>query len=75
MDISVAGGGIEGKRSAMSLMGIPGPFSKPEIVKVVHTGPAAKAGLLAGDLVLKVDGLVVNDAQHLIQLIRASTDT
>lgn len=75
VDISVAGGGIEGKRSAMSLMGIPGPFSKPEIVKVVHTGPAAKAGLLAGDLVLKVDGLVVNDAQHLIQLIRASTDT
>jgi len=75
VDISVAGWDIESKGSAMSLMGIAGPYSKPEIVKVVQSGPAAKAGLLAGDLVLKVDHLVVNDAQHLIQLIRASTDT
>ena len=75
VDISFSGWDSEGKRSAMSLMGIAGPYSKPEIVKVVQTGPAAKAGLLAGDLVLKVDGLVVNDAQHLIQLIRSSTNT
>ena len=75
VDISFSGWDPDGKRSAMSLMGIAGPYSKPEIVKVVQTGPAAKAGLLAGDLVLKVDGMVVNDAQHLIQLIRSSTDT
>lgn len=75
VDISVSGWDIEGKRSAMSLIGITGPYAKPEIVKVVPTGPAAKAGLLAGDLVLKVDQVRVNDAQHLIQLIRASTHT
>ena len=74
VDISIAGL-ADGKRSAMSLIGITGPFSKPEIIKVLPDGPAAKAGLLAGDLVLRVDGLVINDAQHLIQLIRASTDT
>ena len=75
VDISVAGWDMEGKRSAMSQMGIAGPFSKPEIAKVLQTGPAAKGGVLAGDLVLKVDGVVVNDSQHLIQLIRSSTDT
>lgn len=74
VDFSVTGWVDDGKRSAMSQMGISGPFSKPEIVQVLKTGPAAAAGLLAGDLVLKVDGLWVNDSQHLIQLIRASTD-
>jgi len=74
VDISVAGWADDGRRSAMSHMGITGAFTKPEVIKVLQSGPAAKAGLLAGDLVLKVDGLVVNDAQQLIQLIRASTD-
>jgi regulator of sigma E protease len=74
VDISVAGWADDGRRSAMSQMGITGAFTKPEVIKVLQSGPAAKAGLLAGDLVLKVDGLVVNDAQQLIQLIRASTD-
>ena len=74
VDISVAGWADDGRQSAMSQMGITGAFTKPEVIKVLQSGPAAKAGLLAGDLVLKVDGLVVNDAQQLIQLIRASTD-
>jgi regulator of sigma E protease len=74
VDISVAGWADDGRRSAMSHMGITGAFTKPEVIKVLQSGPAAKAGLLPGDLVLKVDGLVVNDAQQLIQLIRASTD-
>jgi regulator of sigma E protease len=74
VDISVAGWADDGRRSAMSQMGITGAFTKPEVIKVLQSGPAAKAGLLPGDLVLKVDGLVVNDAQQLIQLIRASTD-
>jgi len=75
VDISVSGWDIEDKRSATSLMGIAGPYAMPEIVKVLQNGPAAKAGLLAGDLVLKVDQVRVNDSQHLIQLIRASTET
>ena len=75
VDISIAGWSDDGKRSAMSQMGITGAFTKPEVIKVMQTGPAAKAGLLAGDLVLKVDGMVVDDAQQLIQLIRASTGT
>jgi regulator of sigma E protease len=74
VDIAVTGWTDDGKRSALSQMGIVGPFSKPEIVQVLKTGPAAAAGLLAGDRVLRVDGLLVNDSQHLIQLIRASTD-
>ena len=73
VDISIAGWSDDGQRSAMSQMGIAGAFTKPEVIKVLQTGPAAKAGLLAGDLVLKVDGMVVDDAQQLIQLIRAST--
>ena len=75
VDISIAGWSDDGQRSAMSQMGITGAFTKPEVIKVLQTGPAAKAGLLAGDLVLKVDGMVVDDAQQLIQLIRSSTET
>ncbi len=74
VDISLVGWDVDGKHSPMSLIGITGAFTKPEVVRVLQMGPAAKAGLLAGDLVLKVDGLVVSDSQHLIQLIRACTD-
>lgn len=33
------------------------------------TGPAARAGVLKGDIVLAVDGLAVRDTQHLMQVI------
>jgi serine protease Do len=33
------------------------------------TGPAARAGILVGDIVLEVDAIAVRDTQHLMQLI------
>ena len=60
-------------RSGSLRMGMTGAYSKPFIVKVLKEGPAEKAGLLEGDLVLKVDGRLVNDAQQLIQLIRSAS--
>lgn len=59
--------------SGIARLGITGAYSKPYIVKVLKEGPAAKAGLLEGDLVLKIDGRMVNDAQHVIQLIRSAS--
>lgn len=59
--------------SGMARLGMTGAYSKPYIVKVLKEGPAAKAGLLEGDLVLKIDGRMVNDAQHVIQLIRSAS--
>jgi regulator of sigma E protease len=63
----------EATRSGSSRIGLTGAYSKPYIVKVMKEGPAAKAGLSEGDLVLKVDGRLVNDAQYLIQLIRSAS--
>jgi regulator of sigma E protease len=60
-------------RPGSSRIGMTGAYSKPYIVKVIKEGPAAKAGILEGDLVLKVDGRLVKDAQHLIQLIRSAS--
>jgi len=60
-------------RSASSRIGLTGAHTKPYVVTVMKDGPAAKAGLSEGDLVLKVDGRLVNDAQHLIQLIRSAS--
>ena len=59
--------------SGIARLGMTGAYSKPYIVKVLKEGPAAKAGLLEGDLVLKIDGRMVNDAQQVIQLIRAAS--
>ena len=59
--------------SGMARLGMTGAYSKPYIVKVLKAGPAAKAGLLEGDLVLKIDGRMVNDAQQVIQLIRSAS--
>ncbi|NQW67580.1 MAG: RIP metalloprotease RseP [Burkholderiales bacterium] len=59
--------------SGMARLGMTGAYSKPYIVKVLKEGPAAKAGLSEGDLVLKIDGRMVNDAQHVIQLIRSAS--
>jgi regulator of sigma E protease len=60
-------------RAGSSRIGMTGAFSKAYIVKVVNGGPAAKAGLSEGDLVLKVDGRLVNDARHLIHIIRSAS--
>ena len=72
IDMPVAGVSTDNQHSSSSAIGISGPFTKAEIVKVMEQGPAAKAGLVAGDWVLSVDGHTVDDAQHLIQLIRSA---
>jgi regulator of sigma E protease len=69
----VAGLDQDATRSGSSRIGLTGAYSKPYVVKVTKDGPAAKAGLSEGDLVLKVDGRLVNDAPHLIQLIRSAS--
>jgi regulator of sigma E protease len=46
-------------------------FSEPVLGEVKADGPAAKAGLQAGDRVLAVDGVAIVDAQTLRERIRA----
>ena len=52
--------------------GLGGVFSEPVLGEVKVGGPAAAAGLKAGDRVLDVDGMAVGDAQTLRERIRAS---
>jgi regulator of sigma E protease len=52
--------------------GLAGVFSEPVLGEVKAGGPAAAAGLKAGDRVLEVDGTAVGDAQTLRERIRAS---
>ncbi len=48
------------------------PYSEPVLGEVKPAGPAAIAGLRAGDRVLRVDGVAVQDAQGLRERIRSS---
>jgi len=45
----------------------------PVVQQVIAGGPAARAGLLKGDLLLSVDGAPVDDGIAFIDIIRAST--
>jgi regulator of sigma E protease len=56
----------------MRRIGLGQPYSEAILGEVKAAGPAARAGLLAGDRVLSVDGVPVGDAGALRQLIRAS---
>ena len=40
------------------------------VIRVTEDGPAAKAGLMANDLVLEFDGEQVRSARHLVRLVR-----
>lgn len=53
-------------------VGLNGPFTEPVVDEVVPGGPAARAGLIKGDRVLRVDGRVPTDATQLRKWIRTS---
>jgi regulator of sigma E protease len=63
-------GEIDGK--LMQRIGIGPPLSEPVLGSVKPDGPAAVAGLRAGDRVLSVDGVAVVDGARLRETIRAS---
>ena len=56
----------------MKRIGLGAPFSEPVLGEVKAGGPAAQAGLRAGDRVLRVDDVPVRDAGPLFQRIRES---
>jgi regulator of sigma E protease len=53
-------------------IGLMGPLTQPLIGVVMADGAAAKAGLQAGDVVLRMDERRVTDGQQLREMIRAS---
>ena len=53
-------------------IGIVGPWTAPVLDNILAGGPAAKAGLLAGDIVVRVGQTDIVDGQQLRQFIRAS---
>jgi regulator of sigma E protease len=67
-------GGTEVNAAVMRRIGVGAPLREPVLANVVTGGPAAKAGLYAGDRVLSVDGVPIRDAAQLQQRIRASVD-
>jgi len=56
----------------MQRIGIGGPFIESVLGTVKSGGPAASAGLRAGDRVLSVDGIAMPDGARLREAIRAS---
>jgi regulator of sigma E protease len=56
----------------MRQVGLGAPFSEPVLGEIKIGGPAAKAGLMAGDRVLRADGETIADAQQLRERIRAA---
>jgi regulator of sigma E protease len=56
----------------MQRIGIVSTFSEPVLGEVRVGGPGARAGLMAGDRVLRIDDNTVADASRIRELIRAS---
>ncbi len=56
----------------MKRVGLGNAFSEPVLGRVTPGGPAASAGLQAGDRVLSIDGMAIVDATRVRDLIRAS---
>src|SRR5690606_15846694 len=61
----------EADAGLMRKVGIVSPWSPPTIGEVMAGGAAERAGLLQGDVVRKVDGQDIGDAQQLRDRIRA----
>ncbi|MEK8085061.1 RIP metalloprotease RseP [Aquabacterium sp. A3] len=53
-------------------VGLTGPYGEPLIDEVVSGGPAQRAGLQAGDRVIRINGQTPRDAGELRGVIRAS---
>jgi len=53
-------------------IGILGPWTRPVIGEVMAGGAAAKSGLLAGDVVIRIGDTAIVDGQHLREAIRTS---
>lgn len=64
--------GREVDAQLMRRIGLGAPYSEPVLGEVRAEGPAARAGLMAGDRVLSVDGQTIMDAQTLRERIRAA---
>ena len=56
----------------LRLLGWPAPYTPARIGEVLSGGAAAEAGLRRGDFVHQVDGVQINDAEQLRELIRHS---
>jgi regulator of sigma E protease len=65
-------GSTELDAQTMKRVGMGNAFSEPVLGKVTPGGPAAQAGLMAGDRVLSIDGAAIADATRVRDLIRAS---
>jgi regulator of sigma E protease len=57
---------------ALKELGLTGPRRAPVVSSVLEGGVAQKAGVLAGDEILKINGQSVADAQELVQIIHKS---
>ena len=57
---------------AVTRIGLTSPYAAPVLAEILPGGPAARAGLLPGDVVESVDGQPVVDAQALRDRIRAN---
>ncbi|MDB5999809.1 MAG: putative rane protein [Rhizobacter sp.] len=66
-------GGDELDAETMRRIGLGAPFSEAVLGEVRVGGPAAKAGLHPGDRVRSVDGVRIDDAMQLRELIRSHT--
>ena len=65
-------GSTEIDAATLQRIGLGGAFSEPVLGEAKAGGPAARAGLRAGDRVLSIDGAFISDASVVRELIRAS---